>query len=157
MNIIRYTIPVRCMPKKRPRVVQKDGRRWSYMEPKYTAWIDKFRRQLLGLATNTTDIALQDASDKLNPTDQPLVLAVVSNASRRGTGDCDNLLGAPMDAGNNLLYVDDKQVHGAIVIRNDADTDYQATLASLGILLVELSNAGERDSDTTQILTGDIQ
>ena len=90
-----YSIPMRCVPKERPRRVTKNGKTWTYMNTSYVTWKKDFAASLRAQA--------------------PILLA--GNLSLTATisipdnrrGDLDNMIGSILDAAQGILFTNDKQ------------------------------------------------
>lgn len=97
---VMYSIPVRAMPKYRPRLAGGDGRSGhAYNLKRYRDWKEQTAWAIMAVVKGqsfplTTDCALT------------LRIAYC----KHGAGDIDNLAGGFMDAANHVLWDDDRRV-----------------------------------------------
>jgi Holliday junction resolvase RusA-like endonuclease len=85
--------------KARPRVTTNG----TYMPGGYQDWMNETRYALL-------------QRTKGLPLERPISVSIEIHAPTRGRGDLDNLAGGLLDAGNGILWKDDRQVQ-ALAIR----------------------------------------
>ena len=85
-------------PKARPRVTNGH----AYMPGGYTDW------------KNETRALLRTAAPGHIPYAEPLALMVTYCYAKAPRGDADNLLGGLMDAGNGILWADDRHVRALV-------------------------------------------
>lgn len=91
MRTADFVLPVPLQPKARPRF----GRGAAYKDSKYRAWAENVRAILSEWWT-------------IPPLSKGQVVALQLTFSGPGTSDLDNLAGAVMDAGNGIVWVDDR-------------------------------------------------
>lgn len=97
-------IPLKPMPKKRPVVTRSKG---TFMPKAYVQWKEQFAWHLR-------------AAGIRSPIDGEFRLEVIFDFAKLGIGDIDNLVGAVLDAGNRIAWVDDKLCSAldAVIFRN---------------------------------------
>lgn len=86
-----FVLPVPLQPKARPRF----GRGSAYKDSKYRTWADSVRAILREWWT-------------VPPLEKGQVVALHLTFFGPGTSDLDNLAGAVMDAGNGIVWADDR-------------------------------------------------
>lgn len=86
-----FVLPVPLQPKARPRF----GGRVAYTDSKYRAWLQNVRAILSEWWT-------------IPPLKKGQVTALHLTFAGPGTSDLDNLAGAVMDAGNGIVWADDR-------------------------------------------------
>ena len=91
MRTAEFVLPVPLQPKARPRF----GRGAAYKDSKYRAWAENVRAILSEWWT-------------IPPLSKGQVVALQLTFCGPGTSDLDNLAGAVMDAGNGIIWVDDR-------------------------------------------------
>lgn len=91
MRTADFVLPVPLQPKARPRF----GRGAAYKDSKYRAWAENVRAILGEWWT-------------IPPLSKGQVVALQLTFCGPGTSDLDNLAGAVMDAGNGIVWADDR-------------------------------------------------
>ena len=132
--MISFTLPLRCMPKKRPRVV----RGHTFMPAEYEKW--------------RSAIHLYLRAQRPPCVSGPLAMAVLARYNGSRTTDVDNAIGGILDSADGVLFNNDRQICALISIgigeakgkgkrAGMSDPPLADIVAALRVLLDELERA----------------